>query len=305
MYFRKIEFQNYKSIQESVVLSLDRDLPTILIGKNGSGKTNLLEAIEKIISANTEETRQQGNPFPYCISMELEEEEFATFFPKSKWNQKKANFEVSNAGGNMKIAWIKSKYLVPRLRNELEDIRKLAEQLKAYFDEYKEQLVKIGFEENGNEKLECFTAQDFHGKTTNYGNLKFNIEFELQQTEQDIHSLLEKFDSDDTTALSFHYTPFENLKPFELDFQLKYAAPQLAKFEEKFITIDEEAIQVQIQEFNLKTKELSKKINECYEKIRKSMEHYHNAFVCSGAHNVDEGYPFLAEIRRAMGKKCL
>lgn len=54
MYFRKIEFQNYKSIQEPVVLSLDRDLPTILIGKNGSGKTNLLEAIEKIISANTE-----------------------------------------------------------------------------------------------------------------------------------------------------------------------------------------------------------------------------------------------------------
>ena len=41
-----IEIESYKSIKTPVTISFFDGLPTVLIGKNGSGKTNVLE-IEK------------------------------------------------------------------------------------------------------------------------------------------------------------------------------------------------------------------------------------------------------------------
>lgn len=38
MEITKIELSNYKSLKEPVTLHFRKDLPTVLIGKNGSGK---------------------------------------------------------------------------------------------------------------------------------------------------------------------------------------------------------------------------------------------------------------------------
>ena len=40
-----IEIESYKSIKTPVTISFFDGLPTVLIGKNGSGKTNVLEAL--------------------------------------------------------------------------------------------------------------------------------------------------------------------------------------------------------------------------------------------------------------------
>lgn len=52
MKITKIEIHNYKSIKEPVEINLYNGLPTVLIGKNGSGKTNILEALSAIAEAN-------------------------------------------------------------------------------------------------------------------------------------------------------------------------------------------------------------------------------------------------------------
>ena len=48
-----IEIESYKSIKTPVTISFFDGLPTVLIGKNGSGKTNVLEALSAIPLANT------------------------------------------------------------------------------------------------------------------------------------------------------------------------------------------------------------------------------------------------------------
>jgi len=53
MELTKINIQNYKSIKSPVDICFSKGLPTILIGKNGSGKTNILKALAMISSANT------------------------------------------------------------------------------------------------------------------------------------------------------------------------------------------------------------------------------------------------------------
>ena len=52
MRITKIEITNYKSIKEPVEINFYNGLPTVLIGKNGSGKTNILEALSAIAEAN-------------------------------------------------------------------------------------------------------------------------------------------------------------------------------------------------------------------------------------------------------------
>ena len=61
MRITKIEITNYKSIKEPVEINYYNGLPTVLIGKNGSGKTNILEALSAVAEAN-------GNYFCRAIS---------------------------------------------------------------------------------------------------------------------------------------------------------------------------------------------------------------------------------------------
>ena len=48
-----IEIESYKSIKTPVAISFFDGLPTVLIGKNGSGKTNVLKALSAVALANT------------------------------------------------------------------------------------------------------------------------------------------------------------------------------------------------------------------------------------------------------------
>lgn len=42
MKLTKLEMENYKSIRAPVTAAFSDELPTVLIGRNGSGKTNIL-----------------------------------------------------------------------------------------------------------------------------------------------------------------------------------------------------------------------------------------------------------------------
>lgn len=82
MRITKIEIANYKSIKEPVEINFYNGLPTVLIGKNGSGKTNILEALSAIAEAN-------GNYFglrkelsmSYKVHIRLEKEDAEKLFP--------------------------------------------------------------------------------------------------------------------------------------------------------------------------------------------------------------------------------
>ena len=89
MRITKIEIHNYKSIKDPVEINFYNGLPTILIGKNGSGKTNILEALSAIAEAN-------GNyfglhkelPLKYKVHIRLEKEDVERLFPGKSIDEK-------------------------------------------------------------------------------------------------------------------------------------------------------------------------------------------------------------------------
>lgn len=189
MRITKIEIQNYKSIKEPIAINFYNGLPTVLIGRNGSGKTSILVALNAIAEAN-------GNYFglrkelsmSYKVHIRLEKEDAEKLF-SGKSTDEKCEFAACS-GEDCKIDRIESESLVPLLRSEIDEIYDLAGELKGALDTYKEQLNKIAYNERNEQPLRGYQIADFQDSTTNYDTIKFQVEFVLEQAKKLAESLL-------------------------------------------------------------------------------------------------------------------
>ena len=64
MQLKQIDILNYKSITSPVSIKFKEGEVVTLIGKNGSGKTNILEALEQIFKSNAKQIFYHNIP-PY------------------------------------------------------------------------------------------------------------------------------------------------------------------------------------------------------------------------------------------------
>lgn len=306
MRITKIEITNYKSIKEPVEINLYNGLPTVLIGKNGSGKTNILEELSAIAEAN-------GNYFglrkelsmSYKVHIRLEKEDAERLFP-GKSIDEKCEF-VACSREDCKINRIKSEYLVPLLRLEIDEISELAGELKDALDTYTKQLNKIVYGERNEQPLRGYRITDFHDSTTNYDVIKFQVEFVLGQTEKLIKSIIQNFCVEEC-SFKFGYIPdYYQLGDLErLCFKLRYVKPDLAPFEEKFITINETAIKREITKINKATKESSEKITDLLHELDERAKRLKAALSADQIipDNSSVFYKFIREVRNCVGAKC-
>ena len=306
MRITKIEIANYKSIKEPVEINLYDGLPTVLIGKNGSGKTNILEVLNAIAEAN-------GNYFglrkelsmSYKVHIRLEKEEAEKLFPGKSIDEK---YEfVACSGEKCKINRIESECLVPLLRSEVDEISDLANELKDALDTYKEQLNKIAYNEHDEQPLRGYRITDFQDSTTNYDSLKSQVKFVLEQTEKLAESLLQNFCIEEC-SFKFGYIPdYYQLGDLErLSFKLRYVKPDLAPFEEKFITINETAIKREITKINKATKASCEKITVLLHELDERAKRLKAALSDDQIIPDNSGvfYKFIREVRNCVGTKC-
>ena len=156
MRITKIEITNYKSIKEPVEINYYNGLPTVLIGKNGSGKTNILEALSAVAEANGNyfEMRKEL-PLKYKVHIRLEKEDAERLFP-GKSIDEKCEF-VACSGEDCKINRIESECLIPLLRMEIDEISELAGELQDALDTYTKQLNKIVYGERKDVRTKSWT----------------------------------------------------------------------------------------------------------------------------------------------------
>ena len=306
MKITKIEITNYKSIKEPVEINFYNGLPTVLIGKNGSGKTNILEALSAIAEAN-------GNyfglhkelPLKYKVHIRLEKEDVERLFP-GKSIDEKCEF-AAYSGEDCKINRIESEYLVPLLKSEIEEMIALGNELKDALDTYTMQLNKIAYNEHDEQPLRGYRITNFQDSTTNYDSLKFQVKFVLEQTEKLAESLLQNFCIEEC-SFKFGYIPdYYQLNGLErLCFKLRYVKPDLAPFEEKFITINETAIKREITKINKATKASCEKITVLLHELDERAKRLKAALSDDQIIPDNSGvfYKFIREVRNCVGTKC-
>lgn len=305
MRITKIEITNYKSIKEPVEINLYNGLPTVLIGKNGSGKTNILEALSAIAEAN-------GNYFglrkelsmSYKVHIRLEKEDAERLFP-GKSIDEKCEF-VACSGEDCKINRIKSEYLVPLLRLEIDEISELAGELKDALDTYTKQLNKIAYGENEH-PLQGLQIINFKNSTTSYDFLKRQVEMVIREAEKFAGFVKENFAAEES-FMKFGYVDYYYglNNPEQLSFKLHYVKPDLAPFEEKFITVNETAIKRGITKINKATKESSEKITDLLHELDERAKRLKAALSDNQIISDNSGvfYKFIREVRNCVGAKC-
>ncbi len=268
----KIELENYKSITEPIDVEFYRNLPTVLIGKNGSGKSNVLEALEHIASTNSNlPGKYSAGELRYKAYIRLDSSEFAKLFPNEEYSEKKAEFSAySSAKDGLHINTIESDTIVPLLRKEFDNVLELTNEFEKAVTSYEKVLKKIECDDRDSISLRGYDIIDAKGNTTNYDALKFKSQFFIEQIRQLSNSFVNVIKSENSFSFSLpHYTlelcpPHYELMPFKL----RYRAPELAQFEQKFITINESAIKREITKINKRTETACKKVNEILNKLK-------------------------------------
>ena len=305
MRITKIEITNYKSIKDPVEINFYNGLPTVLIGKNGSGKTNILEALSAIAEAN-------GNyfglhkelPLKYKVHIRLEKEDAERLFP-GKSIDEKCEF-VACSGEDCKINRIESECLIPLLRMEIDEISELAGELQDALDTYTRQLNKIAYGDNEH-PLRGFQIINFKNSTTNYDFLKGQAEMVIREAEKFAGFVKANFAAEESSMKFGYVNYYYGLNdPKYLSFKLRYVKPDLAPFEEKFITVNETAIKREITKINKAAKAACDKVTDLLYELDERAKRLKNALTYNPMMPVNVGvfYSFIWKVQRCVGAKC-
>ena len=298
----KIELENYKSITESIGVEFHKNLPTVLIGKNGSGKSNVLEALEHIASTNSNlPGKYSAGELRYKAYIRLENSEFAKLFPNEEYSEEKAVFSAySSAKDGLHINTIESETIVPLLRKELDNVLELTNELEDAVDSYEKALKKIECDDRDSISLRSYDIINAKGNTINYWALKNMSQIFINNVKGLSNSFIQNFKSENTLVFSLpHYTmelypPHAELTPFKL----RYKAPELAQFEQKFITINESAIKREITKINKRTENACKKVDEILNKLKAQAERLLDTAECGV---ITE---FIRKVTKVFGNNC-
>ncbi len=299
----KIDINNYKSIASPVSVNFQDGLPTVLIGKNGSGKSNVLEALEHISSTNAHlPGKYSAGGLRYKAHIRLEKDEFEKLFPSEAYSEEKATFTAySSSKDTLHIDTIESESIVPLLKKELVDIRTVADELIVAIEDYEKALQKIACDDRDVLPLRGYELTDGKGNTTNCESLKSRASFFADQVKRMAELYADGIKTDNSFVFSnYHYgigtlyPPHTELVPFKL----RYRKPELAPFEQKFIAINETAIKREITKINKKTEAARQKIDELTTKLKAQSERLMGTDSCGA---ITE---FLRKVRHIFGGNC-
>lgn len=305
MKITKIEVQNYKSIKEPIEINFYNGLPTVLIGKNGSGKTNILEALNAIAEANGSYFGLDSKlTLSYKLHISLSEEDITLLFPGKDIDEDKCQF-IACSGEKCNIDRIESEYLVPLLKSEICEINRLANELKEALDTYAKQLNKAACNEINEISARGFQITNFQNSSTNYATLKFQVESVLEQAERFAESLIHSFKSYDNSFQFGYVSEYYGLGHWEkLPFKLHYVKPDLAPFEEKFITINETALKREITKINKRTKECCDRISMLIRTLDERSKRLKDALTDGPIpRNEAAFYGFIREMKKCIGSR--
>lgn len=298
----KIELENYKSITESIGVEFRGNFPTVLIGKNGSGKSNILEALEHIASTNSNlPGKYNAGELRYKAYIRLENSEFAKLFPNEEYSEEKAVFSAySSAKDGLRINIIESETIVPLLRKEIDNVLELTNELEKAVDSYENALKKIDCYDMDSISLRGYDIIDAKGNTTNYGTLKALSQYYIDGVKGLSNSFIQNFESENTLVFSLHHFPLKLYSPNTqlVPFKLRYKAPELAQFEQKFITINESAIKREITKINKRTETACKKVDEIINKLKAQADRLSDTAECGV---ITE---FIRNVTKVFGNNC-
>ena len=189
---------------------------------------------------------------------------------------------------------------------EIDEISELAGELQDALDTYTRQLNKIAYGDNEH-PLRGFQIINFKNSTTNYDFLKGQAEMVIREAEKFAGFVKANFAAEESSMKFGYVNYYYGLNdPKYLSFKLRYVKPDLAPFEEKFITVNETAIKREITKINKAAKAACDKVTDLLYELDERAKRLKNALTYNPMMPVNVGvfYSFIWKVQRCVGAKC-
>lgn len=274
MHIKKIRIGNFKSLKQSQVIDLSSPLIT-LIGKNGSGKTNVLDALFTLFDSRSANERMEMD---FRFYLELSNEDLNSFKGVFKIEETDRIIEAYSTsdkhGLGININRIKSTLLNELMSSTEESIFSLSKELKKEMNSYKILIRDLAEDSYDCEKLTIdvdFSVEDITN-SSNYGHIFSSFSQELDNLVKKVSEIIGERRKGDELILSFQYLSNQFYLYRYGDFKLRYTRPKLTKFEQKHIIINEEAIKEEIDKINKKSAKQIAIIKNLYDRLKNKLE---------------------------------
>lgn len=326
MKLKSIEILNYKSIKTPVKIDLTESKPTVFTGKNGCGKTNLLEAI-KIALSEREYFNGKAKDIKVRRTYQLSKAEMEEYFSITEEEASGENVDeivVFFDRDEPDIKWAK----VPAIELSVQKFKPRLEKVKAEFGVSAKNYIGIinGFlEEIEYGKFLCFSLnEDKMNRYDGYNDFKCHLSqavARFKRTEEELDKLLDylkngvlKFDEDHDGRYIRDY-----------GFITTFNLPQITaykftadKIETHCLGITEETINKANAEFEKIVSELNGRLKTEHEKITSQIQEIKEIVdeVESLTHECDDRYwnaelelkkrrdTFYEKLKKTINSKC-
>ncbi|MDE5766012.1 MAG: AAA family ATPase, partial [Clostridia bacterium] len=261
MNIKSIKIKKYKSISSPQTIEIGNGGLVTLIGKNGSGKTNILEAVNNVFEINRREYYYGRIGVQYSVILELDNDILNEFKENIKCLQDRfiEVYNNNNGRGNDSDCWkvnvFRSQMFAEALKSAASDLKNQASELSDKLKIFKKKLSEIQIKDNEYNDGYFYTIEDLPRPQS--------YEIQARIYDSSISSLLEDVDEIVKTIYNeeheiklngfdgYSYRQHKILKFTEPNFHIVYREPYMTEFDKRFIvTIDRDKIKYYIEEFN-------------------------------------------------------
>lgn len=272
-----IIIKEFKSIKQEVQISFSNSLIT-LIGKNGSGKTNLLQAINQVFDKNTI-GYQYTPPFELAVKFKLSKKEFEHFMHDISLDEDQSlTISISNLDSNK--FRIKSDFVSIRLKRFSCQAQNAYEQIEKSLNEYINALEMIEYQYgHSSMSIDTYIIQDVDRNSISYSTY-----FLIDHIKSAIKSLIERINDyiqrnfvEDMLIIEKYsyrenFTLSENITLYKVQAKNITLSPLLSKC----ISIDQSMYQKLVEDINLRLEESYQKAIDAINIFRSIVEEVRN-----------------------------
>lgn len=298
MRIKSIKIENFKSIGTQQTVEFGENGLVTLIGKNGSGKTNLLEALNTVFEVNSREYYRGYTNFKYSVVLELDDETLKELCEETDYSPDDRFIEVYNEGGGndtdgIKVRFMHSRLYAAALKDTASAIKAqasaLSEKLKALINDING--IRVSDKTCGNgffyELKDVKNSQTCELKSEHY----YRTDDLVEEVEEIVNSICRDEEEMDLYGYDESFYRWQRIIKYEEPkFRLVYREPYMTEFDKRFIvSVKREEIQRFIDEFNARIDERSSEIKSAVKSLNNTISKF-NRLIKKAHERDDEDY---------------
>lgn len=277
MQLKKIEILNYKSINTPVTINFNYGEPVTLIGKNGSGKTNILEALKQTLGSGRTTAFSHNSAMQGTYYFSLSQEELDMYFNHIELNAEDELIKVDYCGEKPSVRAITSKVVqisVKEFHDELEDI---LSDFKSASRTYISNLKKIENDDyayfNLYPQIEC---ESLKGSLTHLTKrILGDVQNQIDRQTKDIKEVLDYFKGDSFTLDSFNYSKLNYRYTYPISlYTIKEQELLISPIIAKSIGLTKEALEKANKKFSKELLRINDCLKDSYDRLKTQIERF-------------------------------